>query len=212
MADITNLVEELSKLTVLQTADLVKQLASARYHKLITDWHAYLTSPLPRHSSLPNALRPVIYLASERIWRMFRRVIREGEAIQPDSPPEDLHELRKSCKKLRYLMEFFLSLFPQKQTKRLINALKSLQDQLGEYQDLHVQLASLTTIRAQMIAEGVASERMLVAFGLIIQTIDQRQEEVRAMFSTRFTDFADRKYRDSFAALFKPGNTFQVKQ
>ena len=186
---------------------LVKQLASARYRKLINDWHAYLTSPLPRHSSLPNALRPAIDVASERIWRMFRRVISEGETIQPDSPPEDLHELRKSCKKLRYLMEFFLSLYPQSKIKRLINVLKSLQDQLGEYQDLHVQLASLATIRAQMIAEGVASERMLVAFDLIMQTIDQRQEKVREMFRTHFTAFADARNRDNFTELFKPGNS-----
>jgi len=183
---------------------LVKQLASARYRKLIADWHACLTSPLPRHSSLPNALRPAIDVANERIWRMFRRVISEGESIQPDSPPEDLHELRKSCKKLRYLIEFFLSLYPRNHVKQSIYALKSLQDQLGEYQDLHVQLASMATIRAQMIAEGVASERMLVAFDLIMQTMDRRQEKVRKIFRTRFTAFADRKNRENFAKLFKP--------
>lgn len=190
---------------------LIRRLASARYRKLTSDWRDYLKSPLPRHSSLPNALRPAIDVANKRIWRMVRRVISEGETIHPDSPPEDLHELRKSCKKLRYLMEFFLSLYPQNQIRKLINALKSLQDQLGEYQDLHVQLASLTTIRAQMIAEGVASERMLVAFDLIMQTIDQRQEKVREMFRARFTTFAGSKNRDNFEKLFKLKNPFQRK-
>lgn len=182
---------------------LVKQLESVRYHKLISDWDAYLTSTLPMRSSLPNALCPVYELACKRLWRMYRRVINEGEAIRTGSPPEDLHELRKSCKKLRYLMEFFLSIFPQNKIRQLINVLKSLQDQLGEYQDLHVQLASLATIRTQMIAEKLATERMLVAFDLIMLTIDQRQEKVREIFSERFDEFADKKNQDNFAELFK---------
>lgn len=187
---------------------LVKQLESSRYRKLISDWHAYLTSPLPMRSSLHNALRPAYDVVCKRIWRMYRRVISEGEAIRPGSPPEDLHELRKSCKKLRYLMEFFLSLYPKNKTRQLINALKSLQDQLGEYQDLHVQLASLATIRAQIIAETVATERMLVAFDLILRTIDHRQEKVREMFTARFGTFADIKIRNNFSELF---NKFSLK-
>jgi len=183
---------------------LAAQMESSRYRKLAGDWDAFLKSPLPAHSSLAHALRPAIETATERIWHMYRRVIKEGEAIQPHSPPEELHELRKSCKKLRYLMEFFSSLYPQNLIRQLIAALKSLQDQLGEYQDLHVQLATLATLRAQMIVEAIASERMLVAFELILQTIDQRQKEVRALFKTRFADFAEAKNRDSFAELFKP--------
>ena len=39
-----------------------------------------------------------------------RRVVAQGSAITADSPPESLHDLRKRCKELRYLLEFFASL------------------------------------------------------------------------------------------------------
>ena len=38
-------------------------------------------------------------------------MLRDGGAITPASPPESLHELRKRCKELRYLLEFFGSLY-----------------------------------------------------------------------------------------------------
>jgi Mg/Co/Ni transporter MgtE len=44
---------------------------------------------------------------------------------------------------------------------------------------------------------------MLVAFDLIMLTIDQRQEKVREIFSERFDEFADKKNQDNFAELFK---------
>lgn len=210
--DINPFLDYLEKRQKNEHERLVNHLASSRYRKLISDWQVFLRSPLPKHSSLPYALRPVIGVASERIWHRVRRVFSEGEAIQADSPPEDLHELRKTCKKLRYLMEFFFSLYPQKQIGGLIKSLKLLQNQLGEYQDLHTQLASLESIRAQMIAEGMANDRMLVAFDLILQTIDQRQEQVRQMFSMCFTSFADKQNRENFAKLFNTGNHVLVKK
>ena len=69
---------------------------------------------------------------------MYRRVLKERRAIADDSPAEDLHELRKSCMKLRYLLEFFRSLYPRKQERALILKLKVLLDNLGNLQDLEV--------------------------------------------------------------------------
>lgn len=188
---------------------LTKLLSSARYRKLISDWRTYLESPLPEHSSLTNAMRPTIVVANKRIWKMVRRVMSEGKMIQPNSPPEDWHELRKSCKKLRYLMESFINLYSNIKIKRLINKLKELQDLLGEYQDLNVQLTYLKMFPSQMVAEGVIREKTMAALDLIIKITNQRQAKIRKLFKTRFTTFSDKNIFNNFSKLFDP--KFQKK-
>ena len=70
-------------------------------------------------------------------------MVKLGRAIDDDSPAEDLHELRKVGKELRYLLEFFTSLYPADVVKPFIKTLKGLQDQLGRFQDREVQATAL---------------------------------------------------------------------
>ena len=67
-----------------------------------------------RRTSVPTAERTVARLASHRIARVYRKMVKMGKAIDDDSPAEDLHELRKVGKELRYLLEFFASLYPRR--------------------------------------------------------------------------------------------------
>ena len=55
-------------------------------------------------------------------------MVKMGTAIDDDTPAEDLHELRKVGKELRYLLEFFASLYPAEVVKPLVKSLKGLQD------------------------------------------------------------------------------------
>ena len=57
---------------------------------------------------------PIERVASERIWRMYKKVLKAGRAVTADGPAEEMHELRKDCKKLRYLIEFFHEPLPGK--------------------------------------------------------------------------------------------------
>ena len=77
----------------------------------------------------------VARLAADRIARAHRRVFRDGGAISATSPPESLHDLRKRCKELRYLLEFFSSLYEPADHWQAVRELKALQDCLGEFQD-----------------------------------------------------------------------------
>jgi CHAD domain-containing protein len=182
---------------------LVQGLDSARYRRLIKDWRSFLEADVPRHSSLPSAMRPVLEVASGRIWKIYRRVLKEGHAIGPDTPAPTLHELRKTCKKLRYLMEFFRSLYPQKQIGQLIKALKGFQDNLGLFQDLHVQQESLVHFRQQMQGEGVLTPATEQAMGLLIEDLVRRQHEVRKEFDQRFARFSTKHNRQRFRHLFR---------
>ena len=73
-----------------------------------------------------------------------------GKAIDDDSPAEDLHELRKVGKELRYLLEFFASLYPPEVVKPFVKTLKGLQDQLGRFQDHEVQANALRELAPEV--------------------------------------------------------------
>lgn len=182
---------------------MVRTLDSARYRRLLRSWERYLDRPLPKRPTAGNAMRPMGELAGERIWRAYRRVMKEGGEISDSSPAEMLHELRKSCKKLRYLMEFFRSIYLSGQIEKLIAALKGLQDNLGDFQDLHVQAESLKEFGEQMKREGGASPDTLAAMHMLIQGLDERQQAARAEFAARFKRFCQPRNRKLFTRLFK---------
>ena len=186
-----------------EQAILAKILNSAKYKNLMKSWQAVLQSPLPARSTLPNATRPVIVVADERIMKAYNRVIKEGLAITPESHAERLHDLRKSCKKLRYLMEFFQSLYPAEKITALIGVLKSLQENLGDFQDFEVQATNLKSFSHQMIDEGEVPPEALMAMGVLVDGLENRQHQAREEFAKRFTKFALAKNQDRFHELFR---------
>jgi CHAD domain-containing protein len=181
---------------------LAKALNSSRYRKLINGWRTYLNTPVPARSMLPNAIRPIGQVASERIWRVYRRALKKGHAITPESPAEVLHELRKTCKKLRYLMEFFQSLYRAQDIKALIKVLKVLQDNLGDFQDFEVQVAKLKEFSHQMMQQAQAPAETFMAMGILVENLAQRQHQTRAEFAARFQQFARHENQQRFKVLF----------
>ena len=135
---------------------------------------------------------------------MYKRVMREGRAITDESPPPELHELRKSCKKLRYLMEFFHCLYKPKAIRALIKELKQLQENLGDYQDLDVQIASLEHYAEEMDQRGVYDAATAQAMEALLATLHTQMDEVRTHFHERFERFSRKETRRQFRELFRP--------
>lgn len=187
---------------VIEHKKLVTALRTQRYGRLINRWQQFLQAPPPNRSSAVNASRPIREVASERIWKMYKRVIKEGEAITDQSPPDDLHELRKSCKKLRYLMEFFSQIYPPAELSQLTKALKHLQNNLGDYNDLHVQIASLENYGKQMMKHHPPPAETFLAMGALIESLDQKQHALRHEFHTQFKQFNAPQYHVLFQQLF----------
>ncbi len=184
--------------------DLRRHLGSARYRRLMEGWRRFLEAPAPARPTAPKALAPIKGVADARIWKMVRRVYKEGEAIGPDSPPEDLHELRKSCKKLRYLMEFFRRLYPTPEVGACIKTLKRFQDNLGAFQDYSFQVVHLGEFLEAMDREGVLEEATRAAMEALMAELHRRREGVRGEFTQRFADFSREENRAAFRTLFRP--------
>ena len=149
----------------------------------------------------PDAERPIEELSSERITRVYRRMVKMGRAIGPESPAEDLHDLRKKGKELRYLLELFGSLYPDDATKPLVKALKALQDTLGRHQDREVQAAQLRALREDL-ARVEGGPAALMAVGLLVERLGEDEAAARAEFAERFAAFADKDTRRRVKSAF----------
>jgi CHAD domain-containing protein len=68
---------------------------------------ARLAAALATWDGQPGAGPTAAEVVVERLDRAHRRVLRRGSRITDRSPAEDLHDLRKRAKELRYLLETF---------------------------------------------------------------------------------------------------------
>jgi CHAD domain-containing protein len=183
-------------------ADLAHAMDSPRFARLLADWRTFLLQPTPkRPSGAPNALRPCAELAVERIGTLHRRALREGAAIDAASPAADLHELRKTCKKLRYLVEFFHSLLERDAAEAAIASLKGLQDTLGGFQDLQVQADALLGYARELAREKKAAPPTYIALGMLVERLREEQARARTEFSRRFGEFARKAGRKNWKRL-----------
>ncbi len=171
-----------------------------RYLKIATDWEAFLECP-PESGSPDNVDVPATGLAQRFIGKRYGRVIAMGTAIDEATPDADLHRLRIECKKLRYLLEFFSSLFPVEEIRLIVEHLKSLQDNLGDFNDLSVQQADLKTYLEALPAERAQPETF-AAIGGLIGCLCREQQTVRAAFSKTFAQFNRAEVAATFRRLF----------
>jgi len=206
--DLRPLEEFLRRHQEIEQNKLAAGLDSSRYPDLIRHWREFLETPLPDDPTLPEAKRPIREVASERIARCFRRVLKKGRAIDDDSPPEKLHRLRIECKKLRYLLEFFRSLYEPHDVEPVVKSLKRLQDNLGDFNDLQIQRKTLERFAHEMVAEGCATVESLMAMGRLIERLEARQAEARSQFTKRFAAFDDLPTRERVArVIHRPEGT-----
>ncbi|HUA42202.1 MAG TPA: CHAD domain-containing protein [Streptosporangiaceae bacterium] len=175
---------------------LARGLRSARFARLTTGWRASLADVRPARR------RPTVaQLADERIRAAQRKTLQTGQLITGASPPEHLHDLRKRCKELRYLVEMFGSLHDPAQHWQAVRELKALQNCLGEFQDTEVQRTEIRAFAAQMLADRSAPATTLLAMGEIAADLARRQRAARSDFDSRFADFASPASQDRLAEL-----------
>jgi CHAD domain-containing protein len=164
---------------------LARGLRSARFTKLLAGWRSALAVPVTDRKP------PVGRLAARRIGQAHQRVLRGGGLIIAASPPEALHDLRKRCKELRYLLEIFGSLYDPAEHWRAVRELKGLQDCLGEFQDTQVEYEELRRFAGEMAARpGPGLAPALLAMGEIAAGLSARQLQARGEFGGRFREFA----------------------
>lgn len=182
---------------------LARRLDSRRLRTLLDTWRAFLETggpkPWPETAGLAAA-----DIARRRIWKLYRRFLRQGESITADSPDSALHQLRITGKKLRYLLEFFREDYPAQEIEVLVKAMKAIQDVLGDYQDCTVQQARLAAMDRRMAAEGDLPDATHTALTLLVAALHRRQQRTRGAFPKRFLVFSHGRGRRGFRRLYAP--------
>jgi CHAD domain-containing protein len=179
--------------------ELVAAMDSERYRRLLGSWAALERADADL-AAAPDAARPVGEEADALIARAYRRVIRRGRAIEASTPPEALHDLRKRAKELRYLLECFQTLYPERERASVIKELKALQDNLGEFQDCQVQAEAVRTMAEELHRSG-APASTLMAMGRMAETLEERERRARLEFDARFGRFSRPANRQRMAEL-----------
>ena len=82
-----------------------------------------------------TAAIPLQAFASERLHRLHRKLRRLAAAAELQDPAS-LHALRIGVKRLRYALEFFAPLAPERAFSRVLKRLAALQNTLGQLNDL----------------------------------------------------------------------------
>jgi CHAD domain-containing protein len=167
---------------------LERGLRSERAATLMNSWHAWLTEPTVSDAPAARAGRSLGRLIAKRIARAHGILIERGRLIEPDTPAEQVHDLRKDAKKLRYLLECFGSLLSKGALKQYVKRLKALQDNLGEHQDAEVHVHMLRAVAIELHEAGASADTM-VAIGQLTERLDQQRLAARVEFADRFADY-----------------------
>lgn len=172
-------------------AELVEVLESARFRRLTARWRTLLAH---RMRGGTEGTRAIAEVAGARVLRAYRRLVRHGRALGPDAPTPEMHRLRIDGKKLRYLLEFFASLWDGETTAALVQELKLVQDTLGSYHDAWLLRQRVLGLADEMLASG-AGAATLLEMGRLVADLERRQAREAREFIARFDAFSARPVR-----------------
>jgi CHAD domain-containing protein len=194
----------LRRLRAAERRRLVRGLRSARFERWRERWRVSLEELAAREAS---AAPPVEEIGPGRLAAAYRRVLRRGSRITPASPAEDLHDLRKRCKELRYLLETFTPLLDPGGARSAVKELKAVQEVLGAFQDSEAQRDAIYALATDMTARPGASVPTLLAMGEAAAQLHLAMQSSRAEFAATFARFARRSVGHRMARLGPPGRT-----
>lgn len=171
-------------------------LSGKAYDDEIEDCKAFFAQQ-SEQNLLPDASLPVAEVINKLVQKKYRKIIRSGELIQPDSPDEIVHDLRLECKKFRYLLDFFGPIYPKDILNTLLKKLKKMQNTLGLFNDYSVQQDALH----EYLAGSRQNKKIHVSVGALILVLAQKQREQRKLVEGRFAEFASEETAQLVAQL-----------
>ena len=165
---------------------LTQALRSRRFVNLCSSWRSELGELIsaPSHEN-----RTAAQLADEQVHKTYRKVRRRAKAISADSPSEQVHALRKTCKEMRYVLDVFQPLCDPKAYRKVVADFKGLQDVLGEFQDGEVQANALHVFAQEMLDAGKVDVNAMFAMGELAARFETKQRAAREMLVTHHDSY-----------------------
>lgn len=134
----------------------------------------------------------------------YRRVQRLGRRIGTGSPATDLHELRKRCKRLRYLLELRETGWTTPGIAKLLVDVRKLLDALGDHQDCHVHGVLLQHVRDGLSGKTAGEAAITELIDQLLAALPLHAARARAEFHQCFARFDRRRRRRQHAKSLAP--------
>jgi len=176
---------------------LIEELKSSQYRKTIKQWRDYLGHSATENDATDKSGKAVYELADELLWDINQQTLKQGKTITENSDAETLHNLRKTFKQLRYMTVFFSSLYPAVELRVLIQTLIDVQDNLGVFNDRHMQLNMVKAFIKQS-----KNKEAIKASEQIIKILEQQQLEAGKSFKDSYRVYASSGRQKKFKEMF----------
>jgi len=186
-AGLTEFFDDLEEKRKERFAEMHKGLTSKRYISLMSEWKKFL---IDEDYPWPGGNLSCFTVANDIIRKRFKRIIKSGGKITNDSPDQDLHSLRIHGKKLRYLLEFFRPFYNQDDIDFFLKQLKKLQNNLGDFNDISVQLNMLSKCRDALNGRNKRSIKIAASIGGLVAHLHDHHQQIRKKFESSFSGFA----------------------
>lgn len=161
-----------------QHAIIAEHLCSLDFQRMLLRFGTWMHSE--QLDASPIALKLFV---SRSLKKRLQDVVKYGGALQTEDR-ERLHRLRIACKKLRYGIEMFESLFDREKSKAYLGVLADLQDVLGRFNDYVVAQRLINSLDSKTRHDGIA---------FIHEVLEQGLEDLDAGFSKAWKRFAKLK-------------------
>lgn len=169
-----------------------RMLDSLEYRRFKKDFRAWLKAEGWRSAELSEPQRrgldaDAVGFARRTLNKHLRKVLKTGRDADQDSPDE-LHQLRIQCKKLRYAVEFFLPLFEG--TEEFLAHMKKLQDLLGILHDVAVMPVLIDSLLIDTSLPGEADREVHRYAGVLIGWRAREYYDLKDSFPKRWAELA----------------------
>lgn len=125
--------------------------------------------------------------ARQFVRSALMQLLAHGDSIDAQSPAKDLHKLRIEAKRFRYLLDFFGTVQPETWVPTT-EAVRKLQDVLGEHQDAVTAQERLTDYAASVPLDEDHRDKLVVT-GRLLQKEEERMAACRQQFTGTWSEF-----------------------
>ncbi|MBF0289625.1 MAG: CHAD domain-containing protein [SAR324 cluster bacterium] len=196
--------EDIHKQRIDEQKKLTQFLQSKEYQQISRKWQQYMRAPqLADMDKGNNADISIKKLASKSISKRYKKIIATGQMFDHQTEDSEIHQMRIEFKKLRYLLEFFKSLFSKNEMNHFIQQLKTVQNCLGNFNDLSVQQESLMQHIQAMPCNRKEHLMVAASLGGLIAHMSEEQQKLRTVFFEDFEIFANQENQNLFDTLIQ---------
>ena len=140
-----------------------------------------------------NGRRRALPEPEARIPMLYRTALRRGGDLDPRADDERFHRLRKTIKKLRYLLESLPAQGANRERESTIKVLKGMQTALGDLNDACVQRALLDRLRTGIETRSERPEDALRCLDVLLACSEERRNALKARVVQHFTHLRARR-------------------